>query len=593
MKFKGIFALCLAGVSMTAMAQTHVDGEEYYKADQLENAKDLLKRSLSNPQTDKAVSDYYLGLIAFEEGKDSEAANYFSQGISANPEYAYNYVGQGLLKLKAGDQKGAEELFKTADKNSKKDASLQIAIARAYDRVDPVRYEKQITKQVEKARKFNMENPDIYIFEGDQFKDQVKNADQSLANTLVGKAAGMYEMAANYDKNATAAYVKYANLFTMVNPDYAIKMLNNLLSVNPTSALGQRELANAYYNKKDYANAAKQYAAYVQNPSHFKSDESRYAFLLFYGQDFNNGYDYASKLLAEDPSNFTAQRYQFMNAAQIKEMKDQLLPMAEALYAAHKANPDKNKFAAIDYTLIAAELTDAKRPAEAVAVLEEGIKDIPDNLNFYKQLANVYVDENDLAKASDTYALSRQERRGRIQRLRTAGALRILRRRSESAGRSRQVAEIPGHRLRVRHKGLEHGREPVQAREDPRRHSDRPGSQRRGPQVGRPAPLREGHRPARELGRSLALHVRREVHLQLPRQLLCGQGQHRQGKGILQQVSPARPQRRGRPRLRLETEISQTNSCYSLSRCIAQLEWCTFLLSYFNCKQNVCQIQEH
>ena len=405
MKFKGIFALCLAGVSMTAMAQTHVDGEEYYKADQLENAKDLLKRSLSNPQTDKAVSDYYLGLIAFEEGKDSEAANYFSQGISANPEYAYNYVGQGLLKLKAGDQKGAEELFKTADKNSKKDASLQIAIARAYDRVDPVRYEKQITKQVEKARKFNMENPDIYIFEGDQFKDQVKNADQSLANTLVGKAAGMYEMAANYDKNATAAYVKYANLFTMVNPDYAIKMLNNLLSVNPTSALGQRELANAYYNKKDYANAAKQYAAYVQNPSHFKSDESRYAFLLFYGQDFNNGYDYASKLLAEDPSNFTAQRYQFMNAAQIKEMKDQLLPMAEALYAAHKANPDKNKFAAIDYTLIAAELTDAKRPAEAVAVLEEGIKDIPDNLNFYKQLANVYVDENDLAKASDTYAL--------------------------------------------------------------------------------------------------------------------------------------------------------------------------------------------
>lgn len=404
MKFKGIFTLCLAGVSMTAMAQTHVDGEEYYKADQLENARDLLKRSLNNPQSDKAVTDYYLGLIAFEEGNDAEAANYFAQGVSANPEYPYNYVGQGMLKLKSGDQKGAEELFKTADKNSKKDASLQIAIARAYDRVDPVRYEKQIAKQVEKARKFNMENPDIYIFEGDQFKEQVKNADQSLANTLVGKAAGMYEMAANYDPNATAAYVKYANLFTMVNPDYAIKMLNNLLSVNPNSALGQRELANAYYNKKDYANAAQQYAKYVQNPSHFKSDESRYAFLLFYGQDFKKGYDYASQLLAEDPANFTAQRYQFMNAAQIKEMKEQLLPMAEALYAAHKANPDKNKFAAIDYTLIAGELSDAKRADEAVQVLEEGIKDIPDNLNFYKQLAFVYVDRNNLEKASDVYS---------------------------------------------------------------------------------------------------------------------------------------------------------------------------------------------
>lgn len=182
MKLKRILTLCLAGASISAFAQTHVEGEEYYKADQLDNAKDLLLRSLNNPQTDKAVSDYYLGLIAIEENKNSDAANYFNQGVAANPEYAYNYVGQGLLKLMAGDVKEAEELFKQADKLSKKDASLQIAIARAYDRVDPVRFEKQISKQVEKARKFNMENPDIYIFEGDQAREQKD----------WGKAAGMY-----------------------------------------------------------------------------------------------------------------------------------------------------------------------------------------------------------------------------------------------------------------------------------------------------------------------------------------------------------------------------------------------------------------
>lgn len=403
MKLKRILTLCLAGVSLGAFAQTHVDGEEYYKADQLTNAKDLLLRSLNNSQSDKAVADYYLGLIAYEEGKTSEASNYFSQGVSANPGYAYNYVGQGMLKLQAGDQKGAEELFKLADKNSKKDASLQIAIARAYDRVDPVRYEKQIAKQVEKARKINMQNPDIYIFEGDQFKEQVKNSDQTSANSLIGKAAGMYEMAANYDKNATAAYVKYANLFTMVNPDYAIKMLNNLLSVNPNSALGQREIANAYYNKQDFAKAAQLYGQYVQNPSHFKSDENRYAFLLFYGQDYKKGYDYASKLLAEDPSNFTAQRYQFMNAAQIPEMKEQLLPLAEALYKAHMANPQTNKFATIDYTLIANELSSAKRTDEAIEVLKEGIKEMPEFADFNKSLAFVYLDQNNLSKTADEY----------------------------------------------------------------------------------------------------------------------------------------------------------------------------------------------
>ncbi len=393
MKLKRILTICLAGVALGAAAQTHVEGTEYYKADQMANAKDLLERSLKNPNTDKAVSDYYLGLIALENGDKAGADKYFADGIAQNGNYAYNYVGQGRLALLNGDEKAAKELFKTAEKLAKKDASLEIAIARAYDSVDPALYEKQIAKAVENARRWDLQNPDIYIFEGDQFKEKKE----------WGNAAAKYEMAANYDKNATAAYVKYANLFTMVNPDYAIKMLKELLTVNPTSALGQRELANAYYNKKDYKNAAVQYGAYVKNPSHFKQDEDRYAFLLFYGGDYKKGYDYATALLQQNPKNFTAQRYQFMNAAQIKEMESQLLPLAEALYAAHKADPKANKMASIDYTLIADEFSRAKRTDEGIAVLEEAIKDQPENANFNKQLAMMFVDKNNLAGAADAY----------------------------------------------------------------------------------------------------------------------------------------------------------------------------------------------
>ena len=393
MNFKKFAALCMACTALTATAQTHQEGAEYYKADQIENAKGLLLRSLNNPQTDKSVSDYYLGLIAIQEGDKAAAAKYFSEGLAANPDNGYNYVGQGELKLMAGDAKGAEADFKTAEKLAKKDAGISIAIARAYDRVDPLVYEKQIAKAVEKARKTNMQHPDIYLFEGDVLRAQKD----------WGGAAGKYEMAANYDNNATQAYVKYANLFTMVNPDFAIKMLQNLLQVNPNSALGQRELANAYYNKKDYAKAAAEYGKYVQNPSHFKQDEDRYAFLLFYGGDYQKGYDYATVLLKANPKHFTAQRYQYMNAANIPAMADQLLPMAENLYAAHKADPKNNKFAAIDYILISGELQNAKRPDEAVEVLKEAIREMPDNATFNKQLASLYVDENDLASAADSY----------------------------------------------------------------------------------------------------------------------------------------------------------------------------------------------
>ncbi len=392
MKFKLLVSACMAGASLVAMAQVANDGVEYYKADQFANAKELLLRNLNNPQLNKAESQYYLGLISLQDNNLSEAANYFDQGVASDPSYPYNYVGQGAIELKKGDLKAAEKLFKDAEKLSKKDASLEIAIARAYYDADSALYDKQIEKSLEKARKYDMKEADVYIFEGDRLYD-VKDW---------GGAAAKYEMGASYEPTATEAYVKYANLFTQVNPQYAIKMLKSLLETNPTSALGQRELANAYYNNKDYASAVQEYAKYVENPAHFKQDEDRFAFLLFYSGDFKKGYDYATKLLKANPDNFTARRYQFMNAAQLPEMKDNLVPMAESLLAAHKKNP-ANKFAAIDYTLIADEFTNAKRVDEAIEVLQEAIKEQPDNANFNKALAMTYVEGNQIANAADVY----------------------------------------------------------------------------------------------------------------------------------------------------------------------------------------------
>ena len=394
MKFKSLFVAAFVALAVSASAQTHKEGAEYYRADQLENAKELLNRNFNNAGTDKAIANYYLGQIALDEKKKDEAKKYFDAGIQANPDYAYNYIGLGALALKNGDTKAAGDYFKQGEKLlDKKDAAGQIAIARAYYDADPTANAKEIEKRLANARKKNMNAPEIYIFEGDQKKD-LKDW---------GGAAGKYEMAKNYDPNATEAYVKYANLYTMVNPDYAVKMLQELLSVNPTSALGQRELANAYYNKKDYKNAASEYGKYVKNPNHFKQDEDRYAFLLFYSQDFQNGYDYATQLLNANPGNFTARRYQFMNAANITALADKLVPMAEELLAAHNANPDANKFAPIDFTLIADEYTRAKRTDEAINVLNEAIKEMPDNANFNKQLAMTYLEADNFSSASDAF----------------------------------------------------------------------------------------------------------------------------------------------------------------------------------------------
>ncbi len=67
MKLKRIITLCISGaLALGVSAQTHVEGREYYKADQFENAKELLTRALDNANTDKSVANYYLGMIAVE-----------------------------------------------------------------------------------------------------------------------------------------------------------------------------------------------------------------------------------------------------------------------------------------------------------------------------------------------------------------------------------------------------------------------------------------------------------------------------------------------------------------------------------------------
>lgn len=372
MKIKGIISLCMAGFALSGFAQTHVDGEEYFKAGQYNNAYELLERSLSNPATDKAVSNYYLGSYWILGKDNAKARQYFEAGIAANPESPLNYVGLGKLDLMAGNAKAAESQFKLAEKYGKKDASVTIAIARAYYDVDPVVYDQKITKLVEKAQKQKLENPDIYIFKGDIESN----------NKQIGKAASMYDMAKGYDPKSAVAYAKYAELYHKVNPTLAINNLKELLQNNPSSALGQHELAETYEEQNDYKNAAIEYGKYVNNPSHFKKDESKYSFLLYYDKQYKKGYDYATALLAQDPSNWDAQRYQFINGVNLDELKDQILPMAENLYALHKQDKKKRPLAFIDYFYIQNIFNNNQKFNEAAEIIQEGLED--PNLDKFK-----------------------------------------------------------------------------------------------------------------------------------------------------------------------------------------------------------------
>lgn len=220
MKFKALLTLLLAG-SMAAAAQSqgYKDGIEYYKAGQYDNARTILLNTLNQGDTDKAMANYYLGQTELAEGNKAEARKYFDAGIAANPDCGYNYVGLGALALLDGNTSEANDQFKEAQSHAKKNNEVIVDIARAYYRADPVKYAKEVEKYLTKAHKDSKhQEPSIYILEGDMLVDQED----------FGGAAGKYEMATGYDSANPEGYVKYANAYFRVNPQFSIDKLREI-----------------------------------------------------------------------------------------------------------------------------------------------------------------------------------------------------------------------------------------------------------------------------------------------------------------------------------------------------------------------------
>ena len=387
-----IAGLLLAGAVISSSAQSYKDGIEYYKVDQLDNAKELLERNLNAPSTNKSEAFYYLGQIALKQGNLTEAKSYFDRGISADANNPYNYVGQAALELKkGGNPKG---LFDQVRKMSKKDPKLEIEIARAYYAANPITYAKDIEKCIKNAQKWNMTDPNSHIFSGDMKADQKQ----------WGDAAGLYEMAFSNDPNNVEAYVKYANTYFNVNPTMAIERLEELNAKSPNQALVQRQLAEKYYSDNQGVKAAEKYGESIKNPNHFAQDEVRYVQLLFFGEKYQESYDLAtsliSKLNAGDEKVFYMRRMQLYNLDML-EKYEQAVEAGKQFFA--MAKPVDATYEVRDYTDYGKALQEAGQPEAAIDAYNKAIELNPQNEDLIRNMGDSYAEAKNYEKAASYY----------------------------------------------------------------------------------------------------------------------------------------------------------------------------------------------
>lgn len=375
MRFHYLAALML-GASLTALAEGYTDGIEYYKAGQYDNAITVLDKNMNAPATDKALANYYLGQAYLHKGDKAKAKQYFEAGISANPDCGYNYVGLGALALLDGNKSLAEDNFKKAQNLAKKNSEITVDIARAYYNADPVAYSKDIEKYITKARKDSKnQEPSIYIFEGDRLsKDRNYN-----------DAAAQYEQAINFDSDNPAAYVKYANTYFYVVPQYAIQRLEELLQKQPNSALAQRELAEKYYDNGQITRAASQYGKYMANPNHFPQDKARYAVLLFADKKYDDAIRTANEVLAQTPNDLTLDRIIYRSLNELGQ-SEQALAAAEKFFT---NNEYAGRYNAGDYIAYSQMLANGQQIDRALEVLQQGRANLPEDKSLLQQLVNV------------------------------------------------------------------------------------------------------------------------------------------------------------------------------------------------------------
>lgn len=395
MKTKFFFASMLfACAALMANAQGYKDGIDFYKIGKLDDAQELLERNLNNVETNKAEAYYYLGQIALHNGDKATAASYFDKGIQTNAAYAYNYVGKGTISLENKNLKEAENFFKQAEKCSKKNPKLAIAIANAYYSTDPNAYAKQIEKNCNNAFKWNPKDPDYYIFKGD---------DLGIKKEW-GQAAGQYELAFGYEPTNIESRVKFANVDFFLNEERAVEALEELLTMVPNSALVQRELAEKYYEasaiKGNLPKAVEHYGTYYNNPNHFAKDEIRYAQLLLLSKDYDKSIDVCNTLInnTDIPAyKFLAYRLKF-NALCGKQDWENAVNTGNEFFAlpVNEATP----YSVADYSYFANALNRADRAVEAVSVFEKAIAQFPDNADLKAQLASIYNKNKDYEKAA-------------------------------------------------------------------------------------------------------------------------------------------------------------------------------------------------
>ncbi len=329
-------------------------GIDFFEAGMYSGAQQYFKA-----QAPSGESDYYLGEIAYAEGKADSASIYYDRGLATNPPFGLCYVGKGKLMLKS-NAKEAEETMQKAftDRASKKDPAIYTAIGNAYA---ANKMYAQANEYFAQATDLDKEYAGVYIAEGDML----------MAEKKTSEAANKYDMAAYVDKTNKTSRLRLAGIYASVNPEQAMITINELLAIDNTYTPAYKQLGELYYAKGQTSKAAEAYGRYISSGGADPADHARYASILFFNKDYKNSLAEVEKVLAKDPGNSVMKRLLGYNLFEMEEHERALTAMTSFVN-----DPNSNLIAA-DYKYYARILYKNNQDSLAVEYYNKAIEADP------------------------------------------------------------------------------------------------------------------------------------------------------------------------------------------------------------------------
>jgi tetratricopeptide (TPR) repeat protein len=361
-------------------AQKYVEREQYSKANTI--YKNLL---VSNA---KKASEYYyyLGDICLRKDKNDSAKYFFMEGVKADETTPLNYVGIGIVSMRANNATEGQRSFdKALQLSSNKNAQVLNAIGEYYVLNATTAELPKGIAFLKKSTEVDSKNATGWILLGDAYGRQSEGSKQVEA----------YNKASTLVHSVPLLKMKYGKLYVSTrNIDLAVKYYNEGLAVDNTYGPLYRELGDAYNKQKKYELAIDNYKKYLSYIDRNDDVEFQYGYFLLRSQKFDEA---AQTFTALEQRKFDSPYIYNRRAVCYYELEKYDLAKKDIETYFKKVNTINTKSA--DYEYYGKILLKTGQDSLAILQLQSAVDKDTTRLDLYGEIGTYYYSKGDYTKA--------------------------------------------------------------------------------------------------------------------------------------------------------------------------------------------------